>query len=706
MTNYTYDNKSILRDGKRWFPVMGEIHYSRYPESEWKEALLKMREGGVDIVSSYVIWIHHEEIEGQFDWTGCRNLRKFVETIGECGLSMWLRIGPWSHAEARNGGFPDWLLAKCPEVRTNNDAYLAEVQKFYSEIYKQVEGLFLKDGGPIVGVQIENEYGHCGGLTGAEGEKHMQILTDMAKKTGFDVPMYTATGWGGAVTAGLLPVMGGYCEAPWDQRLGEIEPSGNYVFTYERNDHAIGCDFGLGEGITFDMEKFPYLTAELGGGLQVSHKRRPVARGKDIGGMSIAKIGSGCNLLGYYMYHGGQNPEGKLTTLEENTATGYLNDMSVKNYDFRAPLGEYGEPNESYGEIKLFSIFVKDFGEELCGMDTFIPESNPLKPENDSELRTSWRHNGKSGYVFVNNFQRRRKMSSHKNVVLENIVEGKKISFPVISEVKDGEFFFVPFNMKTGNAVLKTSLATPLCKTNSDFVFYSENADTKVSSIKDCGSLFEFEGQDDSVKVVLLSRKDALKAHKVQSAKKDYLIITDSVLFQEQSGEKIKVHVTDTTGNIFFDSYPELPKAPEGFKREELANGFTRYTYNGQSSAVPEVKFMLEETKEDGTKIFGVSVASWDARDVFVSFDYEGDEIRLYENGKLLDDQFWHGKNLDWTVGLRRYGSNAHDFKVEVIPLKKDAPIFIEEWPEFNGDAVCDLKGVTAAAKTEVVFEL
>ena len=63
MISYSFDNKSLFKGEKRWFPIMGEIHYSRYPDSGWKEALLKMKEGGVDIVSSYVIWIHHEEIE-------------------------------------------------------------------------------------------------------------------------------------------------------------------------------------------------------------------------------------------------------------------------------------------------------------------------------------------------------------------------------------------------------------------------------------------------------------------------------------------------------------------------------------------------------------------------------------------------------------------------------------------------------------------
>ena len=75
---YDFDNKSILRSGKRWFPTMGEIHYSRLPHKFWKEELCKMKAGGVDIASAYVIWIHHEEIEGEYDWSGDRNLHGFI----------------------------------------------------------------------------------------------------------------------------------------------------------------------------------------------------------------------------------------------------------------------------------------------------------------------------------------------------------------------------------------------------------------------------------------------------------------------------------------------------------------------------------------------------------------------------------------------------------------------------------------------------
>ena len=86
---------------------MGEFHYARYPASEWEREILKMKAGGVDIVATYVFWIHHEEVEGQFDWSGQRDLRRFVELCGRHGMYAWVRVGPWAHGESRNGGLPD-----------------------------------------------------------------------------------------------------------------------------------------------------------------------------------------------------------------------------------------------------------------------------------------------------------------------------------------------------------------------------------------------------------------------------------------------------------------------------------------------------------------------------------------------------------------------------------------------------------------------
>ena len=81
-----------------------------------------MKAGGVDIISTYVFWNHHEEMEGEYNFSGQRNLRKFTEIVKEYGMKMFLRIGPWAHGEVRNGGFPDWLLKKDFEPRTNQEA--------------------------------------------------------------------------------------------------------------------------------------------------------------------------------------------------------------------------------------------------------------------------------------------------------------------------------------------------------------------------------------------------------------------------------------------------------------------------------------------------------------------------------------------------------------------------------------------------------
>lgn len=261
---YSYCRDYLIKNGKPWFPVMGEMHYSRYRKEWWEESLRKIKAGGVSVVSAYVIWIHHEEEENVFDFEGCRDIGTFVRLCRKVGLSVFLRIGPFVHGEVRNGGFPDWIIEREKEgmaIRCNNEEYLGYVRRFWKKVYAQVDGCMEKDGGPVIGIQIENEYGHVGGLQGPEGEAHIRTLTAMAKEIGFDVPLYTATGWGGACIGDLLPVMGGYCEAPWDQRTCEIEPNANFVFSHTRNDALIACDHHVENANSYNEEDFPFLTA-------------------------------------------------------------------------------------------------------------------------------------------------------------------------------------------------------------------------------------------------------------------------------------------------------------------------------------------------------------------------------------------------------------------------------------------------------------
>jgi hypothetical protein len=152
----------LTRDGRPWLPVMGEMHYSRVPEAEWEEEILKMKSAGVEVISAYIIWIHHEEVEGEWDWAGQKDLRRFVQLCAKHGMYVWVRVGPWSHAEVRNGGFPDWVLKETADPRSNDPAYLHFVDLYYKQIGEQLKGLMWSEGGPVVGVQLENEYSRRG----------------------------------------------------------------------------------------------------------------------------------------------------------------------------------------------------------------------------------------------------------------------------------------------------------------------------------------------------------------------------------------------------------------------------------------------------------------------------------------------------------------------------------------------------------------
>ena len=117
------NNYYLVKNGRPWFPLMGEFHFSRCPRHMWEDELLKMKAGGIDIVSSYCFWIHHEEEKGIFDFSGQRDLRAFIKLCKKHGLYFLLRSGPWCHGEVRNGGFPDWIQA-LPGKRSNDPTYL------------------------------------------------------------------------------------------------------------------------------------------------------------------------------------------------------------------------------------------------------------------------------------------------------------------------------------------------------------------------------------------------------------------------------------------------------------------------------------------------------------------------------------------------------------------------------------------------------
>jgi hypothetical protein len=643
-----YNERHLTKNGKPWFPVMGEIHYSRLPAEEWRDALLKMKAGGVSIASSYVIWIHHEEIEGVWENSGNLDLGAFIKTAGECGLLVFLRIGPWAHGEARNGGFPDWLLKKGFEPRTNDERYFAAVEKHFKRIAEEAKGLLWNDGGPVIGLQIENEYGHCGGLTGEAGEAHMRRLAEIARNCGLEAPLATATGWGGAVVGGLLPVMGGYCEAPWDPRLTEIEPSGNFLFSQERNDHDIGSDFAQGERLTFDQSIYPFLTAELGGGLQVTDHRRPVAKAQDAAAMSIAKLGSGAAMLGYYMYHGGVNPVGKLSTFQESKETGSPNDLPVKNYDFRAPLGGFGQVGGSFYEIRRIAMFLADFGEDLALMDVCIPPESPADPADFGRLRHSVRSLGSQGYVFFNNYARR-KTPHFKGVSIA--VNGRALpKFDVLP----GSYGFYPFNMPVSGGTILFAEASPLCRIGSTTVLYGNN----VVAL----------GDPD---ILAITPEESLKACKLKLGA-ERLAICNGLIVEDRTGSFIL-----SEESLILKLFPAPARHPAGFELVGDEGSFTVY-----KKILPKDQASCS-IKDEGGGRFSIHFQSLDpqACDYALRIKYRANKAKALVGGELAYDDFYADGN--WQFGLKRLGYPER-LDIELEPLSESTPIYLERWPKLD----------------------
>ena len=221
-------------------------------------------------------------------------------------------------------------------------------------------------------------------------------------------------------------------------------------------------------------ENTPFITAEIGGGMQDTYHRRPVITADDVAAIFPVMIGSGVNAYGTYMFHGGQNPDGKLSTLQESQATGYPNDLPVKSYDFQAPLGEFGQERESFRKLKVFNYFLNDFGDLLAPLVARPPMKMPAGPADFSVPRFSVRTNGNTGFVFWNNHVRNHTMPGWTGVQLTVKLPHEELKIPRRPiDVPSGAYFMWPFNLDMSGVVLKYSTAQLFTKlTTGDAVTY------------------------------------------------------------------------------------------------------------------------------------------------------------------------------------------------------------------------------------------
>lgn len=750
------NSRYLTLDNKPWFPVMGEFHYSRYPEAEWEKEILKMKAGGIQVISTYVFWIHHEEIEGQFDWTGQRDLRHFVELCARHGLYVWIRVGPWDHGEVRNGGLPDWVV-KSSTPRQNDPVFLGYVQRWFNEIGKQVNGLFWKDGGPIIGVQLENEYSARGK---GKGKAYLLKLRSMAGAAGLDAPFYTITGWDNAVIPSrhFLPVFGGYADGFWWRSTSDLPPNSNYFFT------KIRCEENVDENLHSrrpDIDatdaKYPFLTAEMGGGMETSYHRRPILTADDTAAMELVKLGSGVVLYGYYMFHGGTNPDGKKTTLQESQATGYPNDVPVKSYDFQAPLGEFGQMNPSYRVLKTFHLFLSDFGDALAPMTSYLPQQLPASKKDVTTPRIAARLQNGHGFIFLNNYEHIYALPEKKDVQVELKLPSRTIQVPHHPiNIPSGAYTIWPVNLNLGGTSLRYATAQLLCKLDDPqtYVFFAwpgiapefafeQKEGTSIESpgakiIREEGITYvdqidpgtqtairvhNANGTD--ISIIVLSREQALNAWKTTLAGHERLILSAAQLYFDHDSVHV---VSPDSSQLNVEFFPALEHAPSGFVAGSNDGVFKVYSASAPQIALDATVHKLQDIGADPPPKLsnGVALVPDDAAfntaaewtiDVppleanshaFLKITYEGDLARLYSHGKLITDNFYNGK--PWLVGLDHLSSEKGEhFELKILPLSEHAPIYLPGGSSLAfppSGQLAEIKKVEVVPEYEAVMEL
>lgn len=623
-----WDRHSLMIDGRRVCPVMGEVHYSRIPADEWPAEVRKMKEGGVTIIATYIFWNHVEEQEGIFRWDGQRNLRRFIEVCQQEQLPVVLRLGPFCHGEVRNGGIPDWVFTKGCKTRDENPVFLGLVERLYRQIFTQVQGLQWKDGGPVMAAQFDNEYRGRG--------EYLMALKQIATRIGFDLPFYTRTGWPELATpvpfGEMLPLYGDYADGFWERSIEET--AGNYykAFNFKafRSSTAIATE-QLGEQkerLNKGDEQYPYFTCELGGGMMAAYHRRPYIYPEDAYSMAIVKLGSGSNLLGYYMYHGGTNPEG-LTYLNETQrtiATNY-NDLPVKTYDFQAPLNEFGQKNPQYYMLRKLHLFMQDWGDVLAPMEASFPCKQDIEKGDDSFLRWAVRSKDGSGFIFVNNYERLQNLSAKKGVRLEACgVRLPQLTIPA------GAICIFPINIEG----IKYATAQLIAKR--DGKIYLE--------------------QIKGIPTTLAIGNKVLKNLKAKGPEtpvyKNYYLLT-----------------SEQAGRLFLeeDAHPDIAiKAPIINKVKEA--GSLRTITMGVNKAAEEP---LDEDFEHAA-VYTIDLPETPVEGRLLNIDYRGDVARLYANGQLIDDNFYYGRPFQYA--LWRLPKGCRQLELRILPLQKDMPVY------------------------------
>jgi beta-galactosidase len=351
--SFTIQGGQFLLDGKPLQILSGEMHYARIPRAYWRDRMEMAKAMGLNTIATYVFWNVHEPQPGVWDFSGNADLPEFLREAQQEHLHVILRAGPYSCAEWEFGGFPAWLLAD-PKMetalRSNDPAFMVPAERWIMKLGQEVARYQIGRGGPIIAVQMKNEYGDFG-----SDQEYLKHLREIFLKAGFtDALLFTTN-----------PTRG--------------EKNGSIPGTYA------AVNFGVGhaaQGLDFLANMRPgqpLFAAEYWPGWfdhwGQPHQTRPIApQVEDL--ETILGRGASLNL---YMFHGGTSFGFMSGASWTNNA--YMPD--VTSYDYDAPLDEAGHPTPKYFAYR--KVFEKYAGRPLPP----VPQPPPVIAVPDFTLNQS-----------------------------------------------------------------------------------------------------------------------------------------------------------------------------------------------------------------------------------------------------------------------------------------------------------------------------
>lgn len=342
---HTFEIKEdFLLDGEPIKLLSGAIHYFRIHPSDWHHSLYNLKALGFNTVETYVPWNLHEPKEGEFDFSRLLNIEEFIETAESLDLMVIIRPTPYVCAELEFGGLPAWLLNKNCRIRSSDSVFMEYVDQFYKVLLEKLVPYQMTNGGPVIMMQIENEYGSYG-----EDKEYLIGIKEIMEKYGINIPLFTSDGtWENALESGSMITEG-------------ILPTGNFGSDGKENFRK------LKEFHEKYDKTYPLMCMEFWGGW-FNHWGQPINQ-RDTEELAeavreVIELGS----INLFMFHGGTN-------FGFTTGTSGRKDYDlpqITSYDYGAPLDEQGNPTDKYFAIQQV---VKEVLPEVEQFEPLVKES-------------------------------------------------------------------------------------------------------------------------------------------------------------------------------------------------------------------------------------------------------------------------------------------------------------------------------------------